>query len=72
VAISGEDAYDTLLEAMGEAGAGREAAEQAMMDLDSDVVTAKLLAGYFDASDQQKPSLLRVLASRELSAVDPS
>lgn len=69
--LGGEEAYDTLLAAFGrESGPDVEAAEQAMRWLRSDLVTAKLLSGYFESSEAQKPSLLRVLARRQLEAID--
>jgi hypothetical protein len=69
--LGGENAYDTLLAAFDRGpGPDRDAAEKAMMGLTGDAITAKLLAGYFEASDEKKPSLLRVLAPRQLGAID--
>jgi hypothetical protein len=41
-----------------------------MAALKTDVVTAKLLSGYFSSTEGQKPSILRVLAGRQLEAID--
>lgn len=69
--LSGENAYDTILAAFGQGpGPDRDAAERAMMKLSGDTITAKLLSGYFEASDEAKPSILRVLAPRQLGAID--
>jgi HEAT repeat protein len=70
-AMHSEDAYQTLLDAFeGEPGPDRDAAERAMTALRSDAITARLLGSYFDASDRQKPSLLRVLVPRQLDTID--
>ncbi len=69
--LDSEEIYDTLLAAFeGAAGPDRDAAEKAMASLKSDVITAKLVATYFDVGEAQKPSLLRVLAPRQLEAID--
>lgn len=69
--LASEEAYDVLLAAFdGQPGPDRDAAEQAMMSLKSDLVTAKLLSGYFSVSEGQKPSILRVLAARKMEAID--
>jgi hypothetical protein len=70
-AVLGDDAYDLLLGGFElKAGPDRDAAEKAMMSLTGDVITAKLLVGYFDVADAQKPSMLRVLTPRQLAAID--
>jgi HEAT repeat protein len=69
--LAGEEMYDVFLAAFGgQPGPDVDAAEQAMMRLTSDLITARLLSGYFESSDAQKPSLLRVLARRQLEAID--
>lgn len=71
VALSGENAYDTLLAAFDRGpGPDRDAAEKAMMSLSGDAITAKLLSGYFEAAEERKPSILRVLAPRQLGAIE--
>jgi HEAT repeat protein len=66
-----DDAFDTLLAAFDrEPGPDRDAAEKAMLKLNSDIVTTKLLSSYFDVGDIAKPSMLRVLAPRRMEAID--
>jgi len=69
--LAAEEAYETLLAAFdAPPGPERDAAEEAMSRLTSDLITARLLSGYFDCSERQKPSLLRVLAGRPLAAIE--
>ncbi|NLX12322.1 MAG: HEAT repeat domain-containing protein [Phycisphaerales bacterium] len=60
------DGFDALLAAFaGQSGPDREAAEVAMLRLDGDSITARILGAYEQSNNLQKASLLWVLSYRQ-------
>lgn len=67
----GDRAFDRLLDGIGRpAGPDRDAAEQALIDLAGNDVTARIRAAYEQAGPTEKGALLRILARRRAPGID--